>query len=128
MSKIEPPQNIQELPLAVVKNMIVLATSGFGVVVALAWNEFIRALVNDYINPILGTGSGIVSLMIYAILMTLLAVVVTMQLAQIQKKLELINEAFSAKSESPVPPHTHHNDTGAPKKIARTKTNDRRAA
>jgi hypothetical protein len=125
MSGIEPPQNIKELPLAVIKNMIVLATSGFGVVVALAWNEFIRALVTNYINPILGTGSGIASLMIYAILMTLLAVVVTMQLSQIQKKLELINESLSVKA---VRPETDLKHTPKPRKIARSRASRNRSA
>ncbi len=99
MATIETPQDIKELPLAVVKNMILLATSGFGVVVALAWNEFIRSLVDTYINPYLGASSGIISLFIYAALMTFLAVIVTMQLAQVQKKLELLNERVVTRKE-----------------------------
>ena len=65
-----------------------LATSGFGVVVALAWNEAIKATVSTYIDPYLGESSGVISLFIYAVVMTTLSVLVTMQLAGIQKRLE----------------------------------------
>lgn len=94
MANIEAPDNIQDLPLAIVKNMITLATSGFGVVVALAWNEAIKGAVNEFISPYLGEGSGVISLAIYALVMTILAVIVTMQLSQIEKRLTDINKAM----------------------------------
>ncbi len=97
MAEIKPPEKITELPLAVVKNMIVLATSGFGVVVALAWNELIKAVVEQYIDPLLGKSSGVISLLIYAVAMTLLAVFVTMQLGSLEKRLESLRK--SGKSE-----------------------------
>lgn len=88
MSSIESPERYQELPASVIKNMIALATSGFGVVVALAWNSAIQGFVREYIDPYLGPSSGIVSLFIYAIIVTVLAVVVSMQLSMIQKRIE----------------------------------------
>jgi hypothetical protein len=91
MSKIESPQRIGELPLVLIKNMVSLATSGFGVVVALAWNELIKAFIDGYVNPYLGKDGTLTSLFIYALLMTALAVLVTMQLASIQRKMEEIN-------------------------------------
>ncbi|MFZ5438287.1 MAG: DUF5654 family protein [Patescibacteria group bacterium] len=94
MSNIDPPKSIQDMPLVIIKNMIALATSGFGVVVALAWNEAIKTTVQTYISPILGENSGVISLFIYAVVVTLLAVMVTMQLTQIQKTLEEVNETF----------------------------------
>lgn len=87
-----PPESIKELPVAIVKNMITLATSGFGVVVALAWNEVIQNAVKQYIDPYLGKNSGMVSLLIYAVVMTLLAVLVTMQLSGLERKLEMLNQ------------------------------------
>lgn len=78
--------------------MIALATSGFGVVVALAWNEAIKNTVETYVDPYLGRGSGIASLLIYALLMTILAVLVTMQLSSIERKLEVINQALVEKA------------------------------
>ncbi|OGJ37620.1 MAG: hypothetical protein A2383_00530 [Candidatus Pacebacteria bacterium RIFOXYB1_FULL_39_46] len=79
---------MKDMPLAIVTNIITLATSGFGLVVALAWNEAIKNTVTIYIDPLLGEKSGAISLFIYATVMTLLAVLVTMQLARIQKTLE----------------------------------------
>lgn len=88
MPNIVAPEKISQFPLTLIKNMVSLATSGFGVVVALAWNQVIQKTVADYIDPYLGKGSGIASLLIYAVIMTVLAVMVTMQLTLIQKKLE----------------------------------------
>ena len=88
MSKIETPNSLEQMPLSIIKNMISLATSGFGVVVALAWNEAIKKAVSTYIDPFLGEKSGVISLFIYAAIVTLLAVVVTMQLAHLQRKFE----------------------------------------
>lgn len=88
MAKIKAPKSAEDMPLAIITNMITLATSGFGLVVALAWNEAIKSTVETYIDPFLGKSSGVISLFIYAIIMTLLAVVVTMQLARVQEKFE----------------------------------------
>jgi hypothetical protein len=97
MSKINSPESVSDLPLAIVKNMITLATSGFGVVVALAWNEAIKGAVHEFIDPYLGKGGGIISLLIYALIMTILAVLVTMQLSGLEKKLTLLNINLKAK-------------------------------
>lgn len=70
----------------VFEKMLTLATSGFGLVAALAWNELIKELVNQYIKPFVGGASGIISLAIYAVLVTFLAVVVTFNLSRLIKK------------------------------------------
>jgi len=90
MSNIAPPNSFSELPSSVIKNVISLSTSGFGVVVALAWNEAIKATVTQFIDPYFGKSSGVISLFIYALVITLLAVFATMQLSYIQKKLETV--------------------------------------
>jgi uncharacterized membrane protein (DUF106 family) len=100
MSKIQTPAHFSELPIAVVKSMVGLATSGFGVVVALAWNQVIQKAVADYIDPYLGKNSGMISLFIYAAVMTILAVIVTMQLTQVQRGLELIQERVMARKDA----------------------------
>lgn len=69
-----------------ISQLLKLATTGFGLVAALAWNEVIKELVNDIIKPLVGGSSGIISLLIYAILVTLLAVLVTYNLTKVIKK------------------------------------------
>lgn len=81
-AKLTAPQK-KHLAKAVLKQMIVLSTSGFGVVAALAWNSVIQDLVTSYIKPHLPAGSGIISLIIYAVIVTVLAVVITTQLTQL---------------------------------------------
>ena len=85
MPNIDTPQSLQDLPQAIIKNVIALSTSGFGVVVALAWNEAIKTSVQTYVAPYLGKNSGVISLFIYALVVTVLAVIVTMQLSRLEK-------------------------------------------
>lgn len=72
----------------VLKQITTLATSAFGLVAALAWNSVIQELVVTYIKPYIGAGSGIISLLIYAVIVTVLAVLVTLQLSKLQEKLK----------------------------------------
>jgi len=80
-------KEIKRYQLAVVNQMLKLATAGFGLVAALAWNELIRTFINDYLKSKLGLGSGLISLAIYAIIVTALAVIVTLQLSRIAERL-----------------------------------------
>ena len=66
--------------------MLQLATGGLGLVAALAWNEVIKEAVNEYIKPLVGGASGLISLLIYAVIVTILAVTITYNLARITKK------------------------------------------
>ena len=88
--KIDVPDSPKDLPLAVVKQMITLSTSGFGLVSALAWNEFVKSIIDGFIKPYLPEGSKMITLFIYAAIVTTLAVVVTLQLALMEKRLEKI--------------------------------------
>lgn len=78
----------KRLHIAIIKQMLTLATSGFGLVAALAWNSVIQEFVTTRIIPYLPQGSGLISLVIYAVVITAMAVVVTYQLSQIVEKLE----------------------------------------
>ena len=64
------------------QTMISLASASFGVVAALAWNSAITALVKQ----IFGAGGEIVSLFLYAILITAIAVIVMVNLAQLAER------------------------------------------
>lgn len=69
-----------------IKQMLTLATSGFGLVAALAWNSLIQEFVNTYVKKVLPNGSGLISLLIYALVVTLLAVAVTYQLSKLSER------------------------------------------
>ncbi len=86
--KIEVPENTKELPAAIVKQMLSLATSGFGLVAALAWNDLVKETLNTYVKPYLPEGSKIISSLIYALIVTILAVLVTLQLSKLQQSFE----------------------------------------
>jgi large-conductance mechanosensitive channel len=81
-------EEIRKYRLAIVKQMLQLATAGFGLVAALAWNELIKAFIEDFIKPRVGVGSGIISLALYALIVTALAVFVTLQLSKLAEKME----------------------------------------
>ncbi len=83
-----PMETKKQLHIAVLKQMVTLATGGFGLVAALAWNNVIQELVNNHIKPFLPKGSGLISLFIYAVLVTTLAVVITLNLSKLIEKLE----------------------------------------
>src|SRR5437868_407144 len=67
----------------IIKQMVTLATSGFGLVAALAWNEAIQSFVKEYIDKYLATSSGIVSRFLYAVIITIIAVAITYQLTKL---------------------------------------------
>lgn len=79
-------KNVSEVKKVALKQILTLSTSAFGLVAALAWNELIKEVVESYIKPIIGGSSGVFSLLIYAVLITILAVVITYNLSKIVKK------------------------------------------
>jgi len=79
-------KNASEVKKEVLKQMLTLSTSGLGLVAALAWNALIQELVSQYIKPLVGGASGIISLLVYALVVTVLAVLVTYNLTRIIKK------------------------------------------
>jgi hypothetical protein len=68
--------------------MLTLSTAAFGLVAALAWNAFIQELVSTYVKKYLSVGGALLSMGIYAIIVTALAVFITYQLSRVIKKLE----------------------------------------
>lgn len=88
-------KNARKLQIEVVKQMLTLATSGFGLVAALAWNELIKEVVEVYIKPYLPQGSGVISLVIYALFVTIMVVAVTINLSRLKNSLE--NKASTQK-------------------------------
>ena len=62
----------------ILQTMITLAAASLGLVAALAWNEAIKALI----RKVLGEDDSLAGLFIYAILATLVAVVVLLILGR----------------------------------------------
>lgn len=81
-------QQRKRLHLLILKQMLTLTASGFGLVAALAWNNVIQEFVTTRIKPYLPNGSGLISLTIYAVIITAIAVTVTYQLTKLVDRLE----------------------------------------
>jgi hypothetical protein len=81
-------EELRKYQRAIIEQMLKLATSGFGLVAALAWNELIRTFINDYIRTKISIGGGIISLAIYALVVTALAVTITLQLSKLAERLK----------------------------------------
>lgn len=77
----------KKIQLEIVTQMITLSSSAFGLVAALAWNSVIQEFVKDYIKPLIGNNSGMISMLIYAVIVTVFAVIVTLQLSRLKEKL-----------------------------------------
>lgn len=85
--KLDLPASTKDLPQAIVGHMLTLATSGFGLVAALAWNEVVKEIIATYVKPYLPQSSALISLVIYAAVVTTLAVLITLQLTKLQQLL-----------------------------------------
>ena len=62
--------------------MIALATAAFGLIAALAWNKFITDLIAMYLKA----GSGVWAELIYAVIITIAAVVVIQNLGKLAER------------------------------------------
>ncbi len=64
--------------------MISLASAAFGVIAALAWN----AAITELFKLVLPKGADVIGLFVYAIVITIIAVVVMVNLAKAAQRLE----------------------------------------
>ena len=67
----------------VITTIITLVTTAFGLVAGLAWNDAIQKLIESVMGP----GDALTGLFSYAVIVTILAVVVTIILARIAAKM-----------------------------------------
>lgn len=91
MAQLKTNENLK-LTIEIVRQMLTLATAGFGLVAALAWNSLIQTLVDDYIKRLLPANGKLTSQMVYALVVTVLAVFVTYQLSKVLRRLEAKEE------------------------------------
>ena len=68
-----------------------LATSALGLVAALAWNDAVQAVFREYFP----TGSGIAAKFVYALIVSVLVVAVTINLARLASLTKKGREAAS---------------------------------
>ena len=80
--------NPKHIPIEVLRQMLTLATSSLALVTALAWNGFIQELINSYIKKYLPVGSTAISLFIYAMTITTIAVIFTINFTHAVERLE----------------------------------------
>lgn len=71
-------------PGAYLVTMISLASAALGMVAALAWN----AAITELFKQALGLAGGIIGLFVYAIVVTIVAVVVMVNLAKAAERIE----------------------------------------
>lgn len=62
--------------------MIALATVAFGLLAAGAWNKFIADFIAIFLKP----GSGVFAELVYAVLVTILAIVVIQSLGKLAER------------------------------------------
>jgi hypothetical protein len=62
--------------------MISLATVAFGLIAAGAWNKFITDLIGLFLKP----GSGVIAELIYAVIITIVAILVVQNLGKLAEK------------------------------------------
>lgn len=72
-----------EVTKLIIETILGLITTAFAFVAGLAWNDAIQKLIETFI----GTGDALPSLFIYAITVTIVAVVVTVLIARVAAKM-----------------------------------------
>ena len=71
-----------KLPRAVFDKAMTFMLAGFGFVAALAWNEAVKSLIEKYFKA----GEAVSSRFIYAVIITLLVVLITTKLSKFKGK------------------------------------------
>lgn len=62
----------------VMTTVATLVTTAFGLIAALAWNDAIKAIIAQFFKA----GNGVTGLVIYAVLITIIAVIATLLIAR----------------------------------------------
>jgi hypothetical protein len=78
---------------AYLDKIIQFMTAAFGLAAGLAWNSAIQDLIGTYIQP----GDGIVGKFIYAVILTFIAVIVTVYLSKAYERISKKEEQAAEK-------------------------------
>ena len=74
---------VNEVTKMIMETILALITTAFAFVAGSAWNSAIQKLIESFI----GTGDALPSLFIYAIVVTIIAVIVTVIIARVASKM-----------------------------------------
>ena len=74
---------VNEVTKMIMETILALITTAFAFVAGSAWNSVIQKLIESFI----GTGDALPSLFIYAIVVTIIAVIVTVIIARVAGKM-----------------------------------------
>ncbi len=66
----------------IIEKMAALLTAAFGLVAALAWNDAIKAIFKS----VFGTADSVPAMLVYAVVITIIAVVVTIWIGKAAEK------------------------------------------
>lgn len=80
-------EELDEFQKIFINELSALVTSAFGLLAALAWRGVIQELIDVYIKKALGEISGILSEIIFALIITVLAVTITWRMTKLKKRL-----------------------------------------
>lgn len=78
-------KKVERVNSAVAEKMTALIIAAFGLVAALAWNEAIKAIF----TRVFGSAEGLGPMLTYAIVVTVIAVVVTLVIGKIAQRLNV---------------------------------------
>jgi len=84
IKNIKPLKEIEETKREFTEKTVTLILGGFGLVAALAWNEAIKSLFETFFEK----SNAILGKFIYAIIITIIVVIVSMRLKKIAEKKE----------------------------------------
>lgn len=76
---------VDEFKLQFLTTLSTLMTAAFGMVAALAWNTAISAMIKEFLGE---TGSGIWAMVIYALVVTVIAVLATVVISRSANKMK----------------------------------------
>lgn len=82
MSRGQNEERRMEVKTTYIGTMIGLATVAFGLIAAGAWNKLISDVIALFLKP----GSGVIAELIYAVIITIIAIVVVQSLAKLAEK------------------------------------------
>ena len=77
-----------EVTKMIMETVLALITTAFAFVAGEAWNSAIQKLIESFV----GTGDAITSLLTYAIIVTIIAVIVTVLIARVAGKMGVETE------------------------------------